>query len=100
MQTLEKILFFIFFFNTFFLNQSYFFSLQNPRIWNRLPKFFVKERVYQFMNENRLTNCYEYRETPSMLLLKCWTDERLKNVKIEIEDNKKRQQYYTEVVTV
>ena len=64
-----------------------------PRIWNKIPKFVVYNHVENFLNENRITNCYEYLETPSNLLLKCWRDNSLTDVSIEINPNKKQKNY-------
>ena len=53
------------------------------------------------MNENLLTNCFEYQETHNQLLLKCWAENRLKNVKIEIEDTKpNKRRFYSQVITI
>ncbi len=94
------ILYLLLFLSRLIYNQGEFFSLDRPRVWSRLPPFFVKERVYTFMNENLLTNCFEYREKPNMLLLKCWSNNKLKNVKIEIEDTKNRKKnYYLQYIT-
>lgn len=96
----QLFLFFIFFCNQFFLYPSIFFSYE-PRVWERIPLFVVKERVYIFMNENLLTNCFEYQETHNQLLLKCWAENRLKNVKIEIEDtNPNKRTIYSQVITI
>jgi len=96
----QLFLFFIFFCNQFFLYPSMFFS-NEPRLWQRIPLFVVKERVYTFMNENLLTNCFEYQETHNQLLLKCWAENRLKNVKIEIEDTKpNKRRFYSQVITI
>ena len=42
-----------------------------PRLWTRIPQFYVDNRVQQFINQNRITNCFEYQETETNLLLKC-----------------------------
>ena len=46
------------------------------------------------INQNRINNCYEFQETPTMLLLKCWRDNKLTNVQIEIEEERKKQKYF------
>ena len=53
---------------------------------------FVSNRVVGFLNENRITNCFEYVETETNLLLKCWRDNKLTDVSIEINPSKKEQQ--------
>ena len=64
-----------------------------PRLWNRIPQHFVDYRVSGFLNENRITNCFEYVESPTNLLLKCWRDNKLTDVSIEINPSYKRQRY-------
>ena len=64
-----------------------FFSVNKARVWERIPQYFVKNTVINFLNEHRLTNCFDYLENTHLLLLKCWRDNTIKNVKIEIEDN-------------
>ena len=63
-----------------------------PRVWERIPQYFVSNRVVGFLNENRITNCFEYVETETNLLLKCWRDNKLTDVSIEINPSKKEQQ--------
>ena len=82
-----------------YMNNSFFFT-DKPRVWDKIPNFFVKERVYNFLNENRLTNCFQYIEKPNVLLLKCWADNTLKNVKIEIEGDTYKNKYYSQVITI
>ena len=61
-----------------------------PRIWKRIPQFFVTERVESFINENRINNCFEFRESETNLLLKCWRDNQLADVSIDINPGKRR----------
>lgn len=65
-----------------------------PRIWNKIPKYFVKETVYQFLNENMITNCYYYKEYEEQLLLKCWKNNHLADVTIQISNTKKKKKIY------
>lgn len=70
-------------------------SSHKPRMWTRIPKFLVDSRVQQFLYQHRITNCYEFRESDTNLLLKCWKDEQLTDVSIEINTGKREQpQYY------
>ena len=62
-----------------------------PRVWHRIPQYFVDQRVVGFLNENRITNCFEYVESPTNLLLKCWRDNKLTDVSIEINPTRKQQ---------
>ena len=81
------------------------FSLQTTadsrvRIWDRIPPYFVYDRVRTFMNEQRLTNCFEYRENTDYLRLKCWRDKQLTNVDITIlPDQKKKDHYFQEIIS-
>ena len=65
-----------------------------PRIWTRIPNFYVKNRVNHFINKNRINNCYEFQETPNSLLLKCWRNNKLTNVEIKIDGERKKQKYF------
>ena len=60
-----------------------------PRVWLKIPHFYVVSRVEFFLNENRLNNCFEFRESETNLLLKCWRDNQLTDVSIEINPGKK-----------
>ena len=64
------------------------------RIWTRIPKHRVDNRVNRFLNEHRLVNCYEFLETPTTLTLKCWKDNKLTNVRIDIDEATKKQRYF------
>ena len=64
-----------------------------PRVWDRIPPFFIDQRVVGFLNQNRITNCFEYVESPTNLLLKCWRDNKLTDVSIEINPSNKHQRF-------
>ena len=68
------------------------YSTNKPRVWQRIPQYFVSNRVVGFLNENWITNCFEYVETETNLLLKCWRDNKLTDVSIEINPSKKEKQ--------
>ena len=57
-----------------------------PRVWNRIPQYNVNYRIVDFLNNNRINNCFEYIESPSHLRLKCWRDDSLFNVDLKIND--------------
>jgi hypothetical protein len=59
------------------------------RLWTRIPKFCVDDRITSFLNQNRITNCFEFRETDTNLLLKCWRDNELTDVSIDINPGKR-----------
>ena len=60
-----------------------------PRLYTRIPQYLVDDRVSNFLNENRITNCFEFRETETNLLLKCWRDNKLTDVSININPGKR-----------
>ena len=69
-------------------------TANKPRVYTRIPKFFVDDRVSNFLNENRITNCFEFRETETNLLLKCWRDNKLTDVSIDINPGKREYRPY------
>ena len=62
---------------------------QTSMVWDRIPIQRVKERVYDFMINKHLENCFEFYENPSLLRLKCWTHNQLVDVTITIDSGKK-----------
>lgn len=60
-------------------------AFNKPRLFIRIPQYFVYDRVKFFLNDNRITNCFEFRESPTNLLLKCWRENQLVNVNIDID---------------
>ena len=75
------------------------YNINNVKIWTRVPKYFVHDRVYNFLGDNGITNCYEFLETPSTLLLKCWRDNSLTDVTINIE-SKVNRKYYSSITSI
>ena len=65
-----------------------------PRLYTRIPQYLVDDRVSNFLNENRITNCFEFRETETNLLLKCWRDNKLTDVSIDINPGKREYRPY------
>jgi len=61
-----------------------------PRLYTRIPQYLVDDRVSNFLNQNRITNCFEFRETETNLLLKCWRDNKLTDVSIDINPGKRK----------
>jgi hypothetical protein len=90
---MKKFLFIIFLILSFFTRNTESYSSNKPRVWNKIPKFMVYEHVEYFLNENRITNCYEYLETSNNLLLKCWRDNKLTDVSIDINPSKKEKKF-------
>ena len=37
------------------------------REWSRIPQYFVNKRVTNFLDEHRITNCFEFLEIQSSL---------------------------------
>ena len=60
-----------------------------PRLYTRIPQYLVDDRVSNFLNQNRITNCFEFRESETNLLLKCWRDNKLTDVSIDINPGKR-----------
>ena len=69
-------------------------NADKPRIWTRVPEFYVNDRVKYFLDKNRISNCFSYQETPTNLLLKCKIDNMLTDVSIEINPSKRKRQYF------
>ena len=59
----------------------------------RIPPDYVDSRVSGFLNENRIVNCFEFRETETNLLLKCWRDNKLTDVSININPIKQKRYF-------
>ena len=76
------------------------YSTNKPRVWERIPQYFVSNRVVGFLNENRITNCFEYQETETNLLLKCWRDNKLTDVSIEINPGKRNKRFFGLTISV
>ena len=69
-------------------------NANKPRLYTRIPKFFVDDRVSNLLNQNRITNCFEFRESETNLLLKCWRDNKLTDVSIDINPGKREYRPY------
>ena len=79
MKFIYIISFFIYFLNIHNI------SAYKPRVYMRIPQHFVHDRVIQFLNTNRINDCFEFEESPTNLLLKCWRENQLVNVDINID---------------
>lgn len=69
-------------------------SSNRARMWMRIPPYYVDSRVSSFLNENRIVNCFEFKESETNLLLKCWKDNKLTDVSININPSKQKQRYF------
>lgn len=93
MKFIYIISFFIYFLN---INNI---SAYKPRVYMRIPQHFVHDRVIQFLNTNRINNCFEFEESPTNLLLKCWRENQLVNVDINI-DRKYQHRYFADSISI
>ena len=74
------------------LNICILINASKPRLYTRIPEYFVYDRVRSFLDENQINNCFEFRESDTNLLLKCWRDNQVVDVDINI--NKKYKNRY------
>jgi len=65
-----------------------------PRLYTRIPQYLVDDRVSNFLNQNRITNCFEFSESETNLLLKCWRDNKLTDVSVDINPGKRQYRKY------
>ena len=56
-------------------------------------------RVNYFLDSNQITNCFEFRESPTNLLLKCWRN-KLVDINIDISETYKKQQLYVTSISI
>ena len=70
------------------------------RLYQRIPQYFVADDVYGFIQDNRLNNCFEYHETESHLLLKCWRDNKLVDAELKIIDKKEKESFYYPLLSI
>ena len=70
-----------------------------PRVWDRVYDD-VYERALDFMDENGITNCFEYVEQDNYLRLKCWKDDQLMNVDITIKSSFRRRYYASKSISI
>jgi hypothetical protein len=68
-----------------------------PRLWNRIPEYSVNYRIIDFLNNNKINNCFEYIESPTHLKLKCWRENELTNIDIEINKNRFDNKIYLDI---
>ena len=75
-------------------------NADKPRLWTRIPKFYVNDRVRNFLNRNRITDCYSFQETSTNLLLKCKIDNMLTDVSIQINPSKRKRRFFPMSVVI
>ena len=52
------------------------------RVWEPVMSNNILDRLYNFLNNNNITNCYEFEEEQHHLLLKCWSNEYVVDVSV------------------
>ena len=52
------------------------------RVWESVMSDTILDRLYNFLNNNNITNCYEFEEEQHHLLLKCWSNEYVVDVSV------------------
>lgn len=63
-----------------------FFYVSNTQLYTRIPKHEVKYVVWDFLSDNQINNCFQYELHDTVLLLKCWIEDRLKTVEIRVQN--------------
>ncbi len=66
-------------------------------IWLRIPPFFVKDSVYNFLDNHQINNCFYKLEDNDTLLLKCWRNNKLVDVTINIHQSYKEKRFATTI---
>lgn len=64
------------------------------RVYERIPENMVATSVYNFLNDNDITNCFSFQESNTQLLLKCWRYNKLINAEINIYDDDEKHRLY------
>ena len=73
---------------------------QNNLIWARIPKFYVDDYVKNFINSNQIVDCFSKIESENRLLLKCWRNNKLVDVEINIEEKRKTPKTFYESISI
>ena len=55
------------------------------RVYERIERNYVAEKVFNFLNENEINDCFSFREDYDHLLLKCLRDNEVFDVDITIK---------------
>lgn len=66
-------------------------------IWLRIPEFYVSNYVTNFLDNHQINNCFYKFEDEDSLLLKCWKNNQLTNVEINIKKAKKKRFIYESI---
>ena len=57
----------------------------HSQVYYRIPKYTVNEFVTNFLNGHNLNNCFQHTSNKRQLFLKCWVNNELQTVNIEID---------------
>ena len=63
-------------------------------IWYRIPQFLVSEHVSNFLADHKINNCFYKFEDSDTLLLKCYRNNKLVDVNINIKNINKKKNIY------
>ena len=77
----------------FTILQSIYALSYKPRLYSRIPKYYVHDRIYNFLQQNRINNCYEHLEEQTVILLKCYNNNKLVDVEISINLQRQKKNY-------
>lgn len=69
------------------------------RIWTRIPKFYVYDRVKYFLDAHHINNCFYFKETNYKLMLKCKRENEIVDINIDINKFKKKIRTNKEIYT-
>ena len=69
-------------------------------IWLRIPEFYVSNYVTNFLDNHQINNCFYKFEDEDSLLLKCWKNNQLTNVEINIKKAKKKRKFIYESISI
>lgn len=67
------------------------------RLWNRVPKFHVYDAIESFLNHHNIYDCFYFVEKPTQLRFKCFHDNKLSDVSLELNPIKKDNFIFTMV---
>jgi hypothetical protein len=69
-------------------------------IWVRIPKFYVRESVNNFLDNRQINDCFYKFDDDDTLLLKCWRNNKLVDVEITVKNGHRRKKYMFESISI
>ncbi len=69
-------------------------------IWVRIPKFYVRESVNNFLDNRQINDCFYKFDDDDTLLLKCWRNNKLVDVEITVKNGRRRNKYMFESISI